>query len=100
LYNLLHVLGEDSEATCDSGPKIQQLQDAISQHKKDFGLKSFHTKKDSDGADADAIAGGACSASCAEFRLHGCEVQPEVIIVNEFGDVFGPLFKVWSLFST
>ena len=103
---------ERDEETEDTKAKIQQLQDKIDQHDKEYPMKSFHTKDTvgnkrkclDRGADDRGAGGGAGdigATDCAELRAHGYEVKPRVEeVVDESRGVMKLLSKVLQPLST
>jgi hypothetical protein len=61
----------------DSEAKIQQLQNKIDQHDKNYSMKSFNTEE----------------TDCAELRACAYEVKQEVI-VDDDGGAWEPLTRV------
>ena len=108
LYNLLHLEVEEDEDTNTNAET-----DGLNRKILSVGLKSFYTKDDAQGPkqqkrartdDGDDTGGsgdggGQGTASSAELRAHGYEVQSQVI-VDANGGTMEPLFEVRQPSST
>ncbi|KAI9437875.1 hypothetical protein F5148DRAFT_1021303 [Russula earlei] len=105
LYNLNYMLEGANEGK-DTESNVDRLKEKILKYSKKFPLESMFgkgTKKNADKTDDGAGTGGgrgagAGSADAAdhmEFRAHGYEVEPEVVVDNR-GNVFEPLVKMPS----
>ncbi|KAI9512458.1 hypothetical protein F5148DRAFT_1373161 [Russula earlei] len=105
LYNL-HYMLEGANEGKDTEANVDRFKEKILKHNEKFSLKSMFSKgtkrnadETEDGASTSgsrgAGAGSADAADHMEFRAHGYEVEPEVVVDNR-GNVFEPLVKMPS----